>query len=204
MRPHPRLPLGAAVLGLLAIPLALALPGASALASLILALDTPAMVERADAIAVVDVASVSAAWDDEHERIFTTIDLAVVDVWKGPMTPATHVKIVQPGGTVGDVQMKVFGMSLFSPGERALVFLRGTAQAASVLGMAQGKRPLTREAATGRWMVRAPDKAGASFVAPNARANAATGKAPIFETSLRPLEELRAEIRGLVLKAPVK
>jgi hypothetical protein len=198
MRPHPRLTLGAAVL------LAFALPAATARASLIIALDTPAMVERADAIAVVDVASVSAAWDDKHERILTTIDLAIVDVWKGPMTPATHVKIVQPGGTVGDLQMTVFGMSRFSPGERALVFLRGTAEAANVVGMAQGKRSLSREAATGRWMVSAPDKAGASFVVPNARANAAAGKAPIFETRVRPLEELRAEIRSLVLKAPVK
>ncbi len=175
---------------------------APARASLIVALDTPAMVERSDHIAVVDVASVTAAWDDKHERILTTIALDVVEVWKGPMTPAARLTIVQPGGTVGDMQMTVFGMTRFSPGERALVFLRGTPAAANVnvVGMAQGKRLLTREAVTGKWMVRAADPAGASFV----RVNAASAKAPIFETRLRALEELRAEIRDLVVKAKVK
>ncbi|MDB4982089.1 MAG: hypothetical protein JWM82_2841 [Myxococcales bacterium] len=198
MSPLPRLAPRAA-----AFAIALALSGAlPARASLIVALDTPAMVERSDHIAVVDVASVAAAWDDKHERILTTIALDVVEVWKGPMTPAARLTIVQPGGTVGDMQMTVFGMTRFSPGERALVFLRGTTAAANlnVVGMAQGKRLLTREAATGKWMVRAADPAGASFV----RVDAASAKAPIFETRLRALEDLRAEIRDLVVKAKVK
>src|SRR4030095_1477230 len=70
-------------------------------ASLILALDTSAMLKRADHVAVVDVGSVTSAWDESHEHILTTIDLTVVESWKGPMTPATHIKVVQPGGTVG-------------------------------------------------------------------------------------------------------
>jgi hypothetical protein len=169
-------------------------------ASLIVALDTPAMVERSDHIAVVDVASVTAAWDEKHERILTTIGLDVVEVWKGPMAPAAHLTIVQPGGTVGDMQMTVFGMTRFAPGERALVFLRGTPAAANVVGMAQGKRLLTREAATGKWMVRAADPSGASFV----RMNGAPAKAPIFDPRPRTLEDLRGEIRDLVVKAKIK
>jgi hypothetical protein len=167
-------------------------------ASLVVALDLPTMVERADHVAVVDVAAVSAAWDDKHEHILTTIDLAVVEAWKGPMSPASHVKVVQPGGTVGDIQMTVFGMTVFTPGERALVFLRGTPEAASVVGMAQGKRLVARDGATNRWMVHAPQRAGASFVRP------ATGQTkttpPVFETRLRALDDLRAEVRGLVGK----
>jgi hypothetical protein len=181
--------------------LGLASPLASpAHASLIVALDTPAMVDRADTIAVVDVLSTNAAWDEKHERIYTTVELNVVEVWKGPMTPATRVKVVQPGGTVGDIQMTVFGMSRFSPGERAVVFLRGGVDDAIVVGMSQGKRPLTRETATGRWMVHAPEQAGASFIRPNLQA----GKPAVFETRLRPLDEVRTEIRGLVLKARAK
>jgi hypothetical protein len=183
--------------------LGLALSAAApARASLIVALDTPAMVERSEHIAVVDVASVTAAWDDKHERILTTIGLDVVEVWKGPMTPAAHLTIVQPGGTVGDMQMTVFGMTRFAPGERALVFLRGTTAAANlnVVGMAQGKRLLTREAATGKWMVRAADPSGASFV----RMNGASAKAPIFDARPRALEDLRVEIRDLVVKAKIK
>src|SRR3954469_11860827 len=95
-----------------------------AAASLVIALDTPTMVQTADHIAVVDVVSVKAAWGDKPERILSTIDLNVVEAWKGSMTPATHMKVVQPGGTVDDITMVVFGMTRFNPGERALVFLQ--------------------------------------------------------------------------------
>jgi hypothetical protein len=183
-----------------AVAVAVALLGVGAArASLVVALDLPTMVAQADHVAVVDVAGVSAAWDAKHQRILTTIDLSVVEAWKGPMTPASHVKVVQPGGTVGDIQMTVFGMTPFTPGERALVFLRGTPAAASVVGMSQGKRLVRRDGATGRWMVAAPDRAGASFVrAPGA--SAATP--PVFDAKVRTLDELHAEIRGLM--APAK
>lgn len=169
----------------------------TARASLVIALDLPTMVQRADHVAVVDVAAVGAAWDAKHERILTTIDLTVVEAWKGPLTPAAHVKIVQPGGTVGDIQMTVFGMTPFAPGERALVFLRGAPEAANVVGMAQGKRLVRRDATTGRWMVHVPDRAGASFV----RGGATTTTPPVFETRPRALDELRSEIHDLVGKA---
>jgi hypothetical protein len=105
------------------------------------------------------------------------------------------VKVVQPGGSVGDIQMTVFGMPQFTPGERALVFLRGAPGAASVVGMAQGKRLVRREAGTGRWMVHAPDRQGASFVRAPATS---TSPSPVFDARLRGLDELRAEVRGLV------
>ncbi|HVU49373.1 MAG TPA: hypothetical protein VHL80_01740 [Polyangia bacterium] len=170
-------------------------------ASLVVALDLPTMVERSDLVAVVDVTAVSAAWDEKHERILTTIDLSVVESWKGSMATASHIKIVQPGGHVGDIQMTVFGMSQFSPGERSLVFLRGTPAAASVVGMAQGKRLVRRDATTGRWMVHAPSRQGATFVrapAPSASPATTSSTPPVFETKLRGLDELRAEVRGLV------
>src|SRR5437763_15898426 len=115
---------------------------APARASLIMALDTPTLVERADTIAVVDVASVHAAWDARHERIVTTVELTVVENWKGPVAPAARVVVAQPGGTVDDISMTVIGMPRFTPGERALVFLRGPLDRAGVVGLAQGKRAL--------------------------------------------------------------
>lgn len=170
---------------------------APARASLVVALDLPQMVERADHVAVVDVQSVEAAWDEKHERILTTVDLSVVEAWKGTMGPAMHVKVVQPGGTVGDVTMKVFGLTQFTPGERALVFLRGSQTGASVVGMAQGKRLLRRDVTTKRWMVQAPDRSGALFVPPKASSSAA----PVFDPRQRPLDDVRVEIRDLVGKA---
>jgi hypothetical protein len=172
----------------------------SAHASLVVALDLETMVSRADHIAVVDVTTVSAAWDAKHERILTTIDLAVVEAWKGPLAPAMHVKIVQPGGSVGDIQMTVFGMTHFTPGERALVFLRGTPDAAAVVGMAQGKRLLRQDTTTNRWLVHAPDRAGASFVRAAAKTTTTTTP-PVFDARVRALEDVRTEVRDLVGKA---
>ena len=157
------------------------------------------MVERADHVAVVDVASVSAAWDDQHERILTTIDLSVVETWKGPMTPASHVKIVQPGGTVGDIQMTVFGMSHFTPGERALVFLRGDAIGGLRRrhGAGQAPRaPRRRHGALDGARAR-PRGAPRSCARPRA---ATSTTPPVFETRLRGLDDLRTEVRGLVGK----
>ena len=167
--------------------LAISLPAS---ASLILALDLPTLVTRADQISVVDVVSTKAAWNAEHDRIVTTIDVAVVDCWKGAAAPGSHVQIVQSGGTVGELTMRIDGMPQFAPGERALLFLRGTAERASVVGMAQGKRPVRRE--TGRWMVSAPDRGGADFV----RTTPASGS--IFTARPRPLEELRSDVRTLI------
>ncbi|HEY6477089.1 MAG TPA: hypothetical protein VI456_10940, partial [Polyangia bacterium] len=105
-------------------------------ASLILALDLPTLVSRADQISVVDVVSVNSAWNATHDRIMTTVDLTVVDCWKGTAAPATHLQVVQPGGSVGEIEMHVDGMPHFSPGERTLLFLRlrGGPNHASVVG----------------------------------------------------------------------
>jgi hypothetical protein len=168
---------------------AVAAPGR---ASLIAALDTPAMVERADTIAVVDVTSVGAAWDFRHERIVTTVELTVVESWKGAVAPAARVVVAQPGGTVGDVTMTVFGMPRFAPGERALVFLHGASDRAGVVGLAQGKRTLRPDPAGGRWLVAAPQRAGAAFV----RTTTSGPRPPVLAAGSRPLDEVRAEIRA--------
>jgi hypothetical protein len=166
---------------------------ATARASLILALDLPAMVGRADRIAVVDVAAVRSSWNAAHDRIVTAIELTVVDGWKGELAPGAHLTVLQPGGTVGDVTTTVDGMPRFAPGERALVFLHGPPDRATVVGLTQGKRPLHRDAGTGHWLVRAPDRAGADFVRPRNTLAAA----PIFQPREQPLEELRAQVRAL-------
>jgi hypothetical protein len=189
---HARLPL-------LALAAALAITATTAVAparaSLIVALDTPAMVAGADTIAVVDVASVRAAWDARHERIVTTVELIVVESWKGAAAPAARVVVAQPGGTVDDITMTVFGMPRFSPGERALVFLHGPTERAGVVGLAQGKRTMRPDpvgAAGGRWLIAPPQRAGAAFV----RTATSGPRVPVFDAVARPLDEVRAEIRA--------
>jgi hypothetical protein len=168
-------------------------------ASLMVALDLSELVRRSEHIAVADVVSVESAWDAKHERILSTIKLDVVEAWKGPATPATRITIVQPGGTVDDITMVVFGMSQFRPGERSLFFLRGTMAAAAVVGMAQGKRALTRDPATGRWMAEGPDRSGVAFVRPPGAAGVAA--AIDYELRRRPLDELHEDVRTLLKAA---
>ena len=190
------------VFGLLAAFGSITLPSPPAHASLVMALDLPTMVTRADRVAVVDVVSVTSDWDDRHEQILSKVDLIVVESWKGDDAPATHLTVVQPGGTVGDLTQTVHGMTRFVPGERAVVFLAGRAERASVVGMAQGKRLVRRDAASGRLLVHVPDKSGATFV----RTKPVNGTPPVFELRARPLDDLRADVRALVTKpstAPV-
>jgi hypothetical protein len=165
-------------------------------ASLVLALDLPTLVTRADHVAVVEVASVKANWDANHEQILSTIDLVVVESWKGDDAPASHITVVQPGGTVGDLTQTVHGMTRFVVGERAVVFLAGRPERANVVGMAQGKRLVRRDAGTGRMVVHAPDRAGATFL----RTTPASSTAPVFDLHARPLDDLRADVRSLAAK----
>ena len=117
----------AAIAALVALPVVLSPRPATA--SIVVAMDLPALVQQADHIAVVDVVSTSADWDAKHEKIFSTVELKVVErAGKGaaPAGGEDHLRVVQPGGTVGDLTMTVTGLSTFATGERALVFLRGS------------------------------------------------------------------------------
>ena len=179
---------------------------AAASASLVVALDLPTMVERADNVVVADVVSVRSDWDGRHEKIVTTIELSVVETWKGTAAPSSRIKVVQPGGTVGEDTLVVHGMSRFTPGERSVLFLRGAADRSGVVGMAQGKRLVRRAVDDGpltsrlrdRWLVHAPDRAGAVFV----KTRSASGRTPVIEMRAQPIEDLRAEVQALVNARP--
>jgi hypothetical protein len=168
-------------------------------ASLVMALDTNELTKRADHIAVADVLSVESAWDAGHHKIYTTIELSVVESWKGGAPPASHLTIVQPGGTVGDVAMVVFGLSQFVPGERTLLFLRGKATAAGVVGMAQGKRPMRRDPGTGKWMIDRADHAGLSRV-PARTSSSATPAPLVVDDADGPssVDDMRVRVREIL------
>ncbi|MES1208152.1 MAG: hypothetical protein ABUS79_19630, partial [Pseudomonadota bacterium] len=53
----------------------------TAAASIMMALDLTDLVKQAEHIAVVEDVGVRAAWDDRHERIYSTIELRVVESW---------------------------------------------------------------------------------------------------------------------------
>ena len=75
---------------------------------------------------------------DAEGRIFTKVELHVIEVWKGPVT--NHCTIVQSGGTVGDECALVPGQAVYSVGEEVVVFLALNERGEGVtLGLAHGK-----------------------------------------------------------------
>jgi hypothetical protein len=178
-------------------------------ASIMMALDLPELVRQSEHIAVVEVVSVRAAWDERHERIYSTIDLKVLESWKTSGTTTApsvdHMTIVQAGGTVGDMTMTVMGMGTFAAGERSLVFLRGPANRAQVVGMTQGKRAMRYETTSRSWLVAPPDLRQAKLVrVPDVKGPTLStphpGSASVSAVGLRelPIGDLRGEVKRLL------
>ncbi len=163
-------------------------------ASLVLALDLPAMTAEADRVVVGDVMSAASVWSDRGRVILTTIKINVVEIWKGEMPATRTLTIVQTGGSVGNIEMKVHGQATFSVGQRAVLFLRSSGPASesgSLVGLGQGKRLLSQDF-TGRWMAGAPDRSAAVTL------EAGGGMRPAAPEQVMPLEDLRRRVRALV------
>jgi hypothetical protein len=163
-----------------------ALPAARA--TLMRTMDLAELTATADQIVVGDVLSTESTWDSGHRNIYTTIDIGVRESWKGGTPSDGRIRIRQLGGSVGEIEMTVHGMARFTPGERALLFLRE----ARVVGWSQGKRGLYWDSPGKRWVVDAPDRAGVLSVDAHGNPRVA---APNPSESL---DRLRERIRALV------
>jgi|WetSurMetagenome_2_1015567.scaffolds.fasta_scaffold573027_2 hypothetical protein len=161
-----------------------------AMASAVRALDLADLTAGADQVVVADVLTVTSAWDRTHRTITTTIEIAVRESWKGSPSADGRITIRQPGGTVGEIEMTVHGMSRFVVGERALLFLHRS----QIVGMAQGKRTLRWEAAKKQWLVEAADRTGAVNYRPRGSLQ------PALPGQTESLEALRETIRDLARK----
>lgn len=160
-------------------------------ATVVLALDLRELTWRSDRVVVADVVAMRPAWDGRRERIDTWVELRVVESWKGEVPAGGRVVVRRAGGTVNGITMVVIGEAGFVAGERAVVFLKGPSDRAQVVGMAQGKRTLRRDAA-GR-SVAEGTAGGARAVAPDAGGKLVPAPAPPSV----PLDDLRAEVRSL-------
>jgi hypothetical protein len=173
--------------------LAIGLAARPAAASLVLAMDLGELTQRAERIVVGEVTSVRSAWDQKHQKILSTIEVRVAEAWKGQMPGDGRMTIVQPGGVADGIEMRVHGLPMFVPGERAVLFLRGgQAQPMSVVGMGQGKRGLSFDPARKRWMVDGGDRSAAITIGPQGRTLPAAPEATL------PLDELRRRVSTLV------
>lgn len=191
---HPRLPALIVLATILVVASALAV-ARPATASLVLALDLGQITRRADRVVVAEILSVKSYWETPaQERIVTDVEIQIAELWKGAMPATRRMTITQPGGVVGDIEMRVHGLAEFAAGERAVLFLHGSERASVVMGLGQGMRPLRFDAALGRWMVEGGDRSAAVERLPNGRFVAAPPDPRL------PLEVLRERVRGLVLR----
>jgi hypothetical protein len=161
-------------------------------ASLVLALDLAELTTRADRVVVGEVLSVRSAWDRDRRHIFTTVEIQVAETWKGTPPADGRLKIVQAGGSVGDIEMRVHGMPSFTAGDRGVIFLRGTAAQTAVVGMGQGMRPLRYDAAVRRWLVDGGDRSAAVLL------DGRGGTRPAPPEPTMPLADLRQKVRELL------
>jgi hypothetical protein len=178
---------------LFALLLLLGLAPLPARASLVLAMDLGQLTAQSERIVVGEVTSVRSHWDARHEKILSTIEVKVAEAWKGAMPAQGRMTIVQPGGVADGIEMRVHGMPSFAPGERAVLFLRGgTTQAMSLVGMGQGKRGLSFDAASKRWMVDGGDRSAAVKIDARGRTQ------PAAPEPILPLEDLRRRVSTMV------
>jgi hypothetical protein len=134
----------------IALVLATLLLPSLAAGSLVQALDLAELTARSERIVVAQVVSAKSEWNSSGHTIHTRIEIKVEEAWKGAVVPGEQIVIVQPGGSVGDIEMRVHGMPSFAPGEKTVLFLAGRA-APRVVGMSQGKRHLRWDDTAKRW-----------------------------------------------------
>lgn len=162
-------------------------------ASLVMALDLPELTTRADRIVVGEVMSVKSGWDRNRERILSTIEIQVAEVWKGATPGGTgRITVVQPGGVADGIEMKVHGMPAFAAGERAVLFLRGATGPVSIVGMGQGKRLLRFDTTAKRWMADAGDRSAVIKLGPQGKPDPTGADVPMS------LDDLRKRVKALV------
>lgn len=158
-------------------------------ASLLRAMSLSELVRSANQIVVAKVVSINAAWDSSHRRILSTIEVKIEESWKGSVDGL--VTIVQPGGTVGEIEMTVHGMPRFAVGERSLLFLQGHTHF-QVVGMCEGKRPLSWDADGKQWLLESPDVEDVVEVDAGGRLHHATPAARLA------LESMREQVRKMI------
>jgi hypothetical protein len=90
------------------------------------------------------VTGIQSFWNDTNTKIFTETRVAIDQSYKGGA--GGTVSVIQLGGVVGHVQMKVEGAIAWSPGEEVLLFLEPlSGDKYMVYGLSQGKYEIERD-----------------------------------------------------------
>jgi len=127
--------------------LAALLAASPALGAEAVALSVEGLARSADAVVRGQVRRTTATMTADGRRIFTLVDVEVAATWRGQA--GATVRVIVPGGVVGDIGQRVDGAPTFAGGEEVVVFLnRAEAGGHRVAGLAQGKFQVAGTAAT--------------------------------------------------------
>ncbi len=90
-------------------------------------------------VVVCDVASIRAYWVDGNRRIESEVTLRNVELLKGaPDAPPREIRVTFPGGTVGDVTMRLCCAPELRVGDRYVMFLQPEYRTYPAAGLGQG------------------------------------------------------------------
>ncbi|HUU84450.1 MAG TPA: hypothetical protein VM243_13195 [Phycisphaerae bacterium] len=126
--------------------LVIAAAGAAVVASVAVAqagtvvpMNVETLANHAGQVLLGTVTDVRCYWADDPRRIESEITLEAVQYLKGALaTSTTEFRLVVPGGTMGDMQMRVCCAPTFAVGDRWLLFLLPTYKTFPVVGITQG------------------------------------------------------------------
>jgi hypothetical protein len=158
----------------------LAAPPAPARAAVMRPATVEQLARSADAVVRGRVERSTSRWSADGRRIVTEAEVSVAATWRGG-APA-RLRVVVPGGTVGDVAQTTAGAPLLAGGEEVVLFLARRGEAWRVNGLALGKYRVEGAAAR-------PDLSGIAF---------APGAVPAGERlpAEMPVAELERRVRA--------
>jgi hypothetical protein len=132
-------------------PIALAIIAAlfnltSAHAGTVVTMPTNRIADLSGQVIQADVTTVESAWAENPKRIESVVTLKNVSYLKGAHPDASDTfKLTVPGGTVGDMQMRICCAPEFRAGERWILFLLPTYKTFPVVGLNQGALRITSD-----------------------------------------------------------
>ncbi len=133
---HPHLPGVPAAAAAAAVLLAAASPAS---ATVVRALDVAQKSRIAQVIVVAKVERQEPRWMTEGGAVKTIVTLAVEQSLKGDLKAGQKIQVAVPGGRIGELVHEVPGVSTYTPGERAVLFLERHPDGWVELGIGIGK-----------------------------------------------------------------
>ena len=174
--------------------LSLALATGAAEATMTPRLTLEGMVERSERIVQGRCLRTWSEWDAGRQFIWTHSEIEVSESLKGG--PVTTVTISEPGGRVGDLEMRIEGMPHYQPGEEMVLFVYRTPIGLwRARGLGQGKYRILADPASGRRRVRG-DVSGVALAEP-ARPTAGRGT-ELRQLDGMQLEDFKSRLRELI------